>query len=480
MSALANTSSTNQFKHTLTGNKPLSAMVSDISVTTRIDYNLRFTKQAVLVVANAAEQYSQLASQFLVSLSNSQAEENTKQINVAFVSASTKLNDIQIRCRLIEQLFVNTLFDPEQSLAVSILKFAKQHGEAISIVVDHAQALSLQVNYELSQLVSLAKKQKLTINVVLFGLIESAQKLTSNKSLFKNKMVIIDASTGQVLSFEDKKIQLEKSQPALTLWQKGGLCVVLLVLLAILVWGYQLLSEEFNKQSTKSNSLPVTIGGNDMVLQSVSSPEQTVRLMKKKEKNTDINSFIDTNSMSDATSEEINKAILALPIANQYKQVAAKANDVLKALSLVNDYDELQAADSSSHDNSYSQADNESNADKVIVNKRDIELVNKAEINSNYYQNQAVVHEQGYVIQIAGFTDNNLWQRFIKQHGPENLYSYQKLLADKGFIVVTSKVYSNKTRARAAIKSLPASLGVRKPWLKDISSVINEINTFKG
>ena len=111
-----------------------------------------------------------------------------------------------MRCRLIEQLFVNTLFDPEQSLAVSVLRFAKQQGESISIVIDHAHALSLQVKYELCQLVTLAKKNKLTINVVLFGLMEAGQQLAINKSLFKSKVAIIDAGNGQILSMDDNKM----------------------------------------------------------------------------------------------------------------------------------------------------------------------------------------------------------------------------------------------------------------------------------
>ena len=123
MSASANPHSTYQTTQRLTESESTLANGSiAISVTARIDYNIRFAKQAVLVVGNNTEQYSQLASQFLVSLSNVKptVDHPDTHINVAFVAASSKLNDIQIRCRLIEQLFVNTLFDPEQSLAVSV------------------------------------------------------------------------------------------------------------------------------------------------------------------------------------------------------------------------------------------------------------------------------------------------------------------------------------------------------------------------
>jgi DamX protein len=122
---VANSSTTS--KNTLP-NESVSSN-TDISVIARINYNLRFTKQAVFVLGQNTEQYSLLATEFLGNLSTnpSKAQANKLseiQLNVAFVSASNKLDDIQIRCRLIEQLFVNTLFDPEQSLAVSIFNLA--------------------------------------------------------------------------------------------------------------------------------------------------------------------------------------------------------------------------------------------------------------------------------------------------------------------------------------------------------------------
>ena len=102
------------------------------------------------------------------------------------------------------------------------------------------------------------------------------------------------------------------------------------------------------------------------------------------------------------------------------------------------------------------------------------------QIDNNYYQNQVVVYEHGYVIQLAGFTDKKLWHGFIDKYPTESLFSYQRLLAQQRFIVVTSKVYANKAMAKAALKLLPVSLSIREPWLKDISLVISEINTFKG
>jgi len=476
MSALANTSTTADIKQNQQATKNLLAeAISDISVTTRIDYNLRFTKQAVLVVADETEQYSQLASQFLVTLSNDRSKTNQlnsqdNHINVAFVSASTKLNDIQIRCRLIEQLFVNTLFDPEESIAVSVLRFAKQQSEAISIVIDHAHALSLQVKYELSQLVSLAKKNKLTINVVLFGLTEAAQQLSENKSLFKSKMVIIDANSGQVLSFDDKKIALANHSNTLGLWQKLSLLGAMLIITAALIWIYLLIVDDVNKQANLSKVQAVHLGGTALAEPSKIGGK-TIRKMQKKDK---IQLFDDSQNVGEvaaltkATSEDVLLAILTESTVEVIERVPAKADDVLKALVVV----DIESKPSSSI------AISQAKAPEEPLDETAKQQLTTKEMNSDYYQAQALEHMQGYVIQIAGFSDTKLWQRFIEQHSTESLHSYQRYLSDNEFTVVTSKVYANKTAAKAAVLLLPVSLIERKPWLKPISSVISEINTF--
>lgn len=485
MSALENTSTTEQ---TYAGHKSLSANVSsDISVSTRIDYNLRFAKQAVLVIANNTEQYSQLASQYLVSLSNGPSAKKESYFNVAFVSASIKLNDIQIRCRLVEQLFINTLFDPEQSLAVSVLRFAKQQGEAISIVIDHAHALSLQLKYELAQLVCLAKKNNLIINVVLFGLTDAAKQLSLNKNLFKNKMAIIDAASGQVLSLDNKKIHYDKVTISLTLWQKLSLLVVMLVLAGILIWGYQLITEDPNKKSSNLNRGLINAKDGDTFIPATkamdSSAEQVVRQMEKKQKLVLPDNRVKGRAALAASAEEINMAILALPALSQEKTVPANAGDVMNALALspnslktaiINPKGIVNKKANSIDENKVINEQGGKNLGKAA------NVIKNAKIDNNYYQNQAVVYEHGYVIQLAGFSDNKLWRGFIKQYSDESLFSYKRLLAEQSFIVVTSKVYANKTMAKAAIKLLPVGLGIREPWLKDISLVISEINTLKS
>lgn len=472
MSAPANSRSTYQSTQRLTESESTSADGSiAISVTARIDYNLRFAKQAVLVVGDNTEQYSHLASQFLVSLSNGkpsaiQHDAQNNHINVAFVAASSKLNDIQMRCRLIEQLFVNTLFDPEQSLAVSVLRFAKQHGEAISIVIDHAHALSLQVKYELSQLVHLAKKSKLAINVVLFGLTEAAQQLATNKSLFKNKMVVIDAESGQVVSLEDKKMTLAKNASPLALWQKVSLASAIVIIGAALIWVYSIIAEDVNKQTFSTKEQTVLEGQTSQeLLLPISNDNlgnEKTRIMQKKQKAILVEQSTHASKSSDtvqATSEEINHALMTNQLVSPSKKIPAEAGDVLQALAAADNKIAAKVVDS---------LDKE-----VVIQHRTVEISN------SYYQTKSEEFGKGYVIQIAGFSDNKLAERFLSLYPEQNLYSYQKQLNGNGFTVITTKAFPNKADAKSIIQSLPMQLIERKPWVKSISSVINEINTFK-
>ncbi|MEI6893618.1 MAG: hypothetical protein V5789_03100 [Colwellia sp.] len=482
MSALVNTLLSHQQAITPLRSSALSTnTTTSISTITRIDYNLRFTKQAVLVVAKNTEQYSHLASQYLVSLSHALPNSRANQVNVAFVTASHKLNDIQMRCRLVEQLFVNTLFDPEQSLAVSILKFARLQEEDISIIIEHGQTLSLQLKYELCQLVNLAKKNKFTINVVIFGLTEAAHQLSMNKRLFKNKMAVIDAETGQVISFDDKKIQVSKAKNTSSIWKKISLAAAVLIIIMSIIgfWGYQKMVETTHYQLPPL--IQNVIEKSAEVLQTVmpveASKTEKPTQIQKKEETTVAEIAVVKNTELQASSEDISLAILSpLPApkpepttGNPAEVIAALAIEAPKTLTNKITTNSIKPEQGIAEKNEVIEA-------LALKQKSSTEPLG---IDSYYYQNQAVVYEQGYVIQIAGFVEHKLWQNFINEYATSALYSYQRLLKEQSFIVVTSKVYPSKVAAKAAMSYLPESLKNRKPWLKDISSIIKEINTFK-
>ncbi|MCJ8296255.1 MAG: hypothetical protein MJK15_17790, partial [Colwellia sp.] len=211
------------------------------------------------------------------------------------------------------------------------------------------------------------------------------------------------------------------------------------------------------------------------------STEQVVRPMEKKQKLVTAVNIVKGGLV--ASSEEINKAILALPVLSQTKQMSANAVDVINALAQPSNNLITAVIRPKDIANKKANSITENKAINEQSDKKPIEIaeiIKIAKIDSNYYQNQAVVYEHGYVIQLTGFSDQKLWQGFIDKYPTENLFSYQRLLAQQRFIVVTSKVYPNKSMAKAALKLLPVSLRIREPWLKGISLVISEINTFKG
>ncbi len=440
-----------------------NAVIAEISVTARIDYILRFSKQAVLVVAEQVDQYSAIARQFLVTLSSDNANEassqnnaNKNQSNVAFVSASVKLNDIQIRCRLIEQLFSNTLFDPEQSLVVSVLRLAKQQGEAITIVVEHAHGLSLQIKYELSQLVAIAKQNKQVVNVVMFAQPKAADEIGQNKSIFKNKLTIIDAISGQLYSNQSTKKVSNDNEKWLQPWQKIVLFTVFFLMIFVsIVLFYYLQTEQGSKylQQPSIAKNKGTFVGNKSI--SINEKSGEIQALASKPNGQIVLS---------ANVQEINLALLnPIPVVKN-ESVPAKTNDVLSAL--------------------LSKNINVIKTKPVEYSNSEVSVIESSEqsvmhvLDTDYYF-EMMEEFDGVVVQIAGFSDSQHWQDFLSLYPEQEFYSYQKVFSDNIFTVITSKVYPNRLAAKEAMKTLPEAIIQRDLWLKPISTVIAEINTFK-
>lgn len=454
-----------------------SAVVTEISVTARIDYILRYSKQAVLVIAEQTQEYSTLARQYLVTLSSenssslsNQEQHNQHQSNVAFVSASLKLNDIQIRCRLIEQLFGNTLFDPEQSLAVSVLRLAKNKAETIAIVVEHAQALSMQIKYELSQLVALSKKGNRQINVVMFAKKIAAEEVSNNKSIFKNKLTIIDAISGQLCSLENGQFSEKNSDNWLKPWQKISLIILTAIMIILTVATYTYLQTDTGHQYLTQAGLGLDEGmKNTTKYEDRIAVPEGVFVSTGAEKN---KSAINNENKSDikviASSEDVNAALINpeyLEDTDIIEVRVAKADEVLAS---------IMKSDKLSLNNIIEkQAEDESSIKKIDP------------ITSNYYinklkeftQNNLYKEKDVVVIQIAGFSDNKHLQSFLLQYQSENFYTYQRMLSDKVFTVVTSKAFPDRFTAKESLKGLPDSLIERQLWLKPILTVIAEMNT---
>jgi DamX protein len=433
--------------------------VTSISVSARIDYIQRFSKQAVLVIDDDVEVYTQASRQFLISLSKEKADH---EANVAFISASTKLNDIQMRCRLIEQLFASTLFDPEKSLAVSILQLSKQNKESITIVVEHVHALSLQIKYELCQLVDVANKTHNKINVVLFGQEEAAQQIAANKSIFNNKLAIIDAKSGQLFALDNAKFKSESTILTRKFGQKLIMAAVAVSALIGLSW-YVLL--EFDNFSLSELPLSTTA-----VIEQPS--------LSKKSGTNMLPMAVETTKQADT--KDIHEALLGnVTLQANIEKKPAEATDILQALALSEiteptpvvaeralPFTEETAVKKTTIERTSSVVEQNDQVNTLVNNELPIKLT------PNYYLNSSI----GYVVQIVGFSDLTLLSRFIEKYPNLQYFSYQKMLNEHAFIVLTTKVYESKEQARLELKLLPQDIIDRGVWIKALSTVKTEIS----
>lgn len=440
--------------------------VTSISVSARIEYIQRFSKQAVLIVDNDNGVYSQAARQFLSNLSTDKSPQET---NVAFVSASSKLNDIQMRCRFIEQLFANTLFDPEKSLAVSLLTLSKQRKENITIIVEHAHALSLQMKYELCQLVDVANKTQSKINVALFGNEQAAQNVATNRSIFKNKLAIIDAKSGQLFPLDHAKFNSKNAMFTNKFWLKVATITLVISALIGLSWFVLINYDNFSL-----SQLPETNANNKVTIPTSEQLNNQLALI-------DSNIIVSAQVDELASTVDIQAALLGQQLTPiESENSSAQTGDILQALDLA------EATNKGEVVTGEKPAPlNEQNAsDKTTVAKIKPQLVKKDVVNKptevtlplaltpNYYLNSSA----GYVVQIVGFTDLTLLKRFMKAHTSLQYFSYQKKLNDQTFIVLTTKIFENKAQANDAISTLPQAIIDRGVWIKDLALVKAEIN----
>ncbi len=432
--------------------------VTKISAYARIDYILRFSKQAILVLDESQEQSAALSGQFLASL--------PEQHNAAYISLSAKFNNIQIRCRIIEQLCTGELFDPELSLAVSVINLAKKSQQAISIVLDNTQYLSLQILHEVSQLAAIAKKANLTVNIVMFGSVQAGRNVADHKSLFDNKLALLSAQSGQLLSSTSPLFK--NTQPSWHFIVKNKwLISILIILLALggMVIGL-LKQDSFNFAKAivpisqekislaKALAKPQTmvLAGDGNINPQVLAAEQPLAVNKV---------AIDT-----AISEDIYQSLMN-PIASveiNAPMIPASPADIISAIAIADD-DILSIERATRTD--------ASNQQKQDITAGNNALSKPLPINNNYY-----IGKTGYVVQIAAFSDLQLPKIFLDTLEEIDYNVYQRLLNDQPLVVFTSAVYADKSAAQLALSAFPQSLRKRQPWIKSVEVINNEINAF--
>ncbi len=429
--------------------------VTKISANARIDYILRFSKQAILVIDESVEQSAQITNQFIATI--------PEQHNAAYISLSNQFSDIQVRCRIIEQLSAGELFDPEVSLAVSIINLAKKPQQAISIVLDNSQHLSLQILHEVSQLTAIAKKANLVINVIMFGSLQAGIKVQANKNLFHNKLTMLSAQSGQLISTNSTIFQRPKVKwysIKLNKWLLSAF-VLLFGLAAAVIMLLQQDSFNFTPLPKVQKSDETTLNA------ALTEPQHTV-----------LNKEVDIN-IAVANPSDIYSSLLVDKTQKNAVQLTADPapatpNDIMLAMT------SLPARNKSSTNNDseitvdivqeqQTTVSSTSATDAALLKETSIKLA------ANYYLSQ----NSGFVIQIAAFDDIELANDYMMSLAKINSHVYQRLLNSNTNFVITSSIYADKLSAKQALLALPESIIARQPWIKSLKLVKREINAFQ-
>ncbi|TWX48108.1 SPOR domain-containing protein [Colwellia hornerae] len=467
--------------HATEYNAPQS--VTTISANARVDYILRFSKHAVLVVDQDANVYSQVASQFLGSLGNDH--------NAAFIAISPKLNDIQIRCRIVEQLFADTLFDPEQSLAVSLINLSKQEKQTIDIVIEHAQFLSVQILHELCQLTDIAKKANYAISVLMLGTPKAGLLLAQNKSLFHKKISVLSGETGQLLTLNSKAFKVRTSFFQFSRFTQWTLIFISFVI-CLGSTGYWLFQQDvfsvdtqLKLQAVPANSTSIISAYNNKkvsvsaksadIFLSLTAPEQTVKtLISLPAEPTDIVQAIIHKEHYVADSRDsilTNKVKRFESFLDKKALTENKASDTSISEKIAIDV----LATKKPENVVTTQVTQPLMQANLIAKKGTASSIEGIDTQANYY----ISAQTGFVIQIAGFTRLSVYQEFLPDFKGLNIKSYYRLFNQQPMLMITSEVFNTRLAAEKAVTLLPSSIKVYQPWVKSLQAINNEINAYQ-
>jgi DamX protein len=447
--------------------------VATISVSARIDYVFKFSKQLVLAVSDNSEDCTNVSHGCLSML----AEER----NTAYLSLSEKFTDIQVRCRILEQLFSSALFDPEKPLITVFEKYAGQQAQPMLIVLEQGQFLSSQLLFELCQLNEYARRHpKAEISILLTGSNQAKSLAAVNLQRLKNQLSVIDACSGQVIKVTSKDIRRHK--PMTKADKSGvGLVKVTILLLSVIflsALGFLYTNGYFQRLFSEPQRLSSPV--DQPTAEFVVNPQNT---------------SLAANQISTATGEEVFTALTAADAPTK-AVVNASAEDILQSLilaeSTVKDSAEPAVVELQVNVTSQTLAkDNLTDTDVIqttpakasvvfdeVVSLEPLtpELVSAGLAFNNHY---FIAHSKGFVIQFGRFASDEVIRAYLATHqGVSEFYTYQGRLNGKSWQVLTSAVYAERSQAEKALKNLPEHILSSGVWIKSVIDVNNEIQSF--
>lgn len=445
-----------------------SSSVTAINANARIDYILRFSKHLVLVLDEFQEGYADISGQFLSALPESH--------NAAYLALSPKLNDIQIRCRLIEQLFSGAPFDPEQPLLANILGLSSATKNPITIVIENAHFMSLQIMYELSQLADSAKKTNREFNVVLTGEASAGKLVSANQMLFSQKVSMVSAQTGQLISSSSDIFKESSSIYTFTQFQKLTAIILLLSLASAgaIYTLYQREALSFSGLNEAFASAKQSIMSTDefVVDKNVVSTQliKDEPILSPAEEMTAALSATNDEILSAITNDNIGEGTVPIATPADINSVLLSENNDLEPSTI----NEPIAALVSESDNAM--------LDVLVDDIVYTPLPPVAPKESDKYYTSL---DFGHVIQYItlSYTSQEqvvgLVEAFSKQHEDFRFKYYLRSINNNNMVVITSEFFADKNEARIELDTLPPELAVHSPWIKTIGAIKQEIAEFK-
>lgn len=417
--------------------------VTNISVHARVDYTLKFSTPAVFVLDDKDQGYGHVTSHYLEAVAGTR--------NSAYVACSSHLNNIQIRCRIVEQLFGEQLFDPEEPLAVSIINLMKKGPQPTSIVLEHSQFLSLQIVHEVCQLGQIAKKSGLDIQVLLVGAGETAHLISENTLLFKGKVAVVAADDAQLISLQADR--LKRPKLLFKLPNSVKFIALFTTFALLLISGVYAL---FKLDVVNFSSLP------DLTAASVI--EEPVMVLESAPMESD-NPTSGNSVQKLASSEEVLSAIMASETVTPLPAEPATSKDIFQALTGPNQTEntkpELQI------NGSAKPSADESIAEEPVLPKWPAHAPYK-------------LVESGFVIQYGGFTSESVKDGFIRQYPNLEYLSYNRILNGREMTVLTSDIFASRDLVQQALLQLSPELIARGVWIKGVFSIKDEISAFEA
>lgn len=464
-----------------------NSSITSISANARIDYILRFSKQAILLIDENSEVSSNVCRQLLGTL----PAEN----NAAYIAISPKLNDIQIRCRIIEQLYANTLFDPEQSLAVSIINLAKPDNKTLSIVVDNMHNASLQILHELTQLAVIAKKSQANVNVVMAGSLLSGQLAAQNASLFNNNLSVLSAETGQLVPLGSSLLKITKnfklSKPV-----KIFTSIFFVLILAaatvymnfdrIKVFNFSDLSL-LNGPKSEVKAVQNVSARKALIVSSSNTEAENIETTLQSTLTIEGSSNTEpTDNVEQATTFEI-LAYLENPELLQTTETKADESpisptDILNAITNIAPSIEVPVPEVIQKTPIKVAKGVPENllSPELSASRTNTSSLVLSGVSNDYYGQAMTNNADAYVVQYSGFTQQQALDDFLLAYRELNYQAYQRLLNKKEMLVLTSLSFKSAQVATNYLNSLPESIKASGAFIKSLSAINTEINAFES